>query len=182
MEELVVLVDDNGHKIGTAKKSEIHNARTPLHLAFSCYIFNSRGQFLLTRRALSKRVWPGWWTNSVCGHLMPGETTEQALRRRVAYEVGIDKLDSLSCILPNYRYTTPPDHGIIENEVCPVYVAVTKAEPSPNPDEVEDFEWLEWPKALKLVEADPGKYSWWMKDQIKLLKKSPQFKQFLNRF
>ena len=62
-QELVVLLDEEGRRIGTAAKSEIHHDSTPLHLAFSCYLFDGAGRVLLTRRALDKRAFPGVWTN-----------------------------------------------------------------------------------------------------------------------
>ncbi|HLI55784.1 MAG TPA: NUDIX domain-containing protein, partial [Actinomycetota bacterium] len=72
--ELIVLVDDTGAAHGVAEKFSAHHADTPLHLGFSCYIFDGGGRLLVTRRALSKKVWPGVWTNSLCGHPAPGET------------------------------------------------------------------------------------------------------------
>ena len=88
-EELVVLLDEQGEAIGTTPKRGVHHADTPLHLAFSCYLFDDTGRLLMTRRALHKPTWPGAWTNSVCGHPAPGEPIEDAVRRRVLDEVGV---------------------------------------------------------------------------------------------
>src|SRR5688572_7220641 len=118
MSELIVFVDENGKPTGeTGPKLESHTANTILHLAFSCYVFNDQGQFLITQRAHSKKVWPDVWTNSVCGHPGPGEDMVDAIRRRLLYELGMT-VKSFEVVLPNYRYTTPPYNAIIENEFC----------------------------------------------------------------
>ena len=58
-DELVVLLSPDGEAIGTAPKATVHHAETPLHLAFSAYLFNDRGELLLTQRALDKADVPG---------------------------------------------------------------------------------------------------------------------------
>jgi len=165
--EQIVFVDENGKPTGeTGPKLESHTANTKRHLAFSCYIFRkSDNKFLVTQRAFSKKVWPGVWTNSVCGHPAPGEGMEAAIRRRAAYELGIDTLEDISCVLPTYRYTTPPYNGIIENEFCPVFVAYVDGDPEPNPDEVEAYKWLTWPEYVDLLTNRPDDMSYWAKDQ-----------------
>lgn len=170
--ELIVFVDENGNPTGeTGPKLESHTDKTRLHLAFSCYIFRkSDNKFLVTQRALSKKVWPGVWTNSVCGHPMPGEAIEDAVRRRAQFELGISKLDGIDCVLPKYRYTTPPYNGIIENEFCPVFIAYTDEEPRPNQSEVEACKWLDWPAYVQMLERQPNIMSYWAKDQYKQLK------------
>ena len=55
----MVLVDDDGNPVGTAEKSAVHGARTPRHLAFSCYGFDADGRLLVTRRARDKVDVPG---------------------------------------------------------------------------------------------------------------------------
>lgn len=168
--ELIVLVDEKGTAVGQAEKWSSHHLQTPLHLAFSCYVFGRKGRFLATRRASDKRVWPGVWSNTVCGHPMPGETMEDAIRRRLWYELGMTVGD-LQVALPAYRYRAPPFAGIVENEFCPVYLASASAGPQPNPEEVENFRWLSWPEFLSASRLDTNDtWSWWCKDQAEQLK------------
>lgn len=178
MAEQIVLLDDNGNKIGTAEKFSSHHANTPLHLAFSCYIFNDNGEFLVTQRAHTKKVWPDVWTNSVCGHPAPDEDMIDAIKRRLEYELGMQATD-FRVVLPKYRYTTPPYNGIIENEVCPVYVARAASVPQPNPEEVDAYKWMKWQDYVAACESDPGDiYSWWCKDQLKQLKEQDLIRQY----
>ncbi len=175
MEEQIVFVNEDGTPTGeTGPKLASHTANTKMHLAFSCYIFRtSDHKFLLTQRALTKKVWPGVWTNSVCGHPAPGEKMEDAIRRRADFELGIKNLQTIQVLLPQYRYTTPPYNGIIENEFCPVYLAYVDDELfTPNSAEVEAFEWLSWADYVAKL-TDPKNeeiMSYWTKDQYKQLK------------
>lgn len=177
MIEHIVLLDENGNEIGEADKLSAHNEHTPLHRAFSCYIFNGDGLFLVTQRAMSKKVWPGVWTNSVCGHPGPGEAYEDAIIRRAHDELGMDIKD-IRLVLPNYRYTTPPFRGIIENEMCPVFVARQAGDVNPNPDEVEAYNWVSWNDYLLALQTNPDMYSYWTKEQAVLLEASSIFVTF----
>jgi isopentenyl-diphosphate delta-isomerase len=170
-EERIVFVDEQGKPTGeTGPKLASHTADTKLHLAFSCYIFHADTRlFLLTQRAHVKKVWPDVWTNSACGHPMPGETVEAAIHRRSKYELGLDTIQEITLVLPTYRYKTPPYNGIIENEFCPVYVAFVSAEPCPNPDEVEAYRWISWEDYGKLLREEADSMSYWAKDQYPLL-------------
>lgn len=163
--ELVVLLDESGAPTGTADKATVHTTETPLHLAFSCHLFNEAGEVLLTRRALAKRTWPGVWTNSFCGHPGPGENMEDAVHRRAAAELGIT-LASLAPALPDFRYRAVDASGIVENEVCPVFRATTTDALAPNPDEVMDYQWVA-PDALRTaVAATPFAFSPWIVLQL----------------
>lgn len=171
--ELIVLCDEEGNPTGTAEKLSSHHATTPLHRAFSCYVFDDLGRFLITQRARSKKVWPGVWTNSVCGHPAPEENITDAIKRRLAYELGM-KAKDFEVLLPTYRYATPPYNGIIENEYCPVYLARAITAPKPNPEEVEAFKWMSWYEYAKELELDSeDAYSWWCKDQLRELADHP---------
>lgn len=176
-EELIILLDDNLNELGTAPKLASHHAHTPLHRAFSCYIFDDKGSFLVTQRALSKKVWPGVWTNSVCGHPGLGESDQTAIARRAQDELGMTVHD-IAVLLPDYRYTTPPYEGIIENEICPVYAAHLASASDVNPEEVEAYTWMAWDEYINDITANPEKYSYWAKDQLKQLQNLPLLKSY----
>ena len=141
----VVLLAEDGTAIGTAAKAEVHHQDTPLHLAFSCYVFDEAGRFLITQRASHKPTFGGVWTNSACGHPAPGEPIEDAVRRRVGQELGLT-LDDLRLVLPGFRYRAVMDNGVTENEMCPVFVATTRDAVRLDPEEVDDHEWVDWPE------------------------------------
>jgi isopentenyl-diphosphate delta-isomerase len=166
--ELVVLLDDLGSPIGTADKLAVHGADTPLHLAFSCHVYDVAGRVLVTRRALSKLTWPGVWTNSFCGHPSPGESQDDAIARRAAFELGIG-LTRLEVVLPDFRYRAVDASGVVENEVCPVYRAMTTDAVEPNPDEVAEFAWLAPHELYAAVTAAPFAFSPWLGWQLEQL-------------
>jgi isopentenyl-diphosphate Delta-isomerase len=174
MQELIIYVDDNGEPTGeTEEKLAAHNGTTRKHLAFSCYVFNDKGQILTTQRARSKKVWPGVWSNSFCGHPMPGEDFYQAIARRADAELGM-KISSLQCIKKDYSYETPVFEGVSENEYCPLFIAKIDSDINPNSKEVEDYKWMEFDDYIDALTEDKGiEWSWWAKDQLKFVKKTP---------
>ena len=164
----VVLVDENGAPTGTAPKSTVHHDDTPLHLAFSCYVVDDEGRLLVTTRAASKPSFPGVLTNTVCGHPLPGENLDAAVRRRAREELGVE-VEELRLVLPAFRYRALMG-GIAENEVCPVFVG-RAADPTtaPDPDEVDDVRWVPWSEFSADVLAGRRDVSPWCAEQVPLL-------------
>src|SRR5262245_4801904 len=168
MGELVVLLDEQGNAVGTAAKPDVHNERTPLHLAFSCYVFDGRGFLLVTRRAWHKATWPGVWTNSVCGHPGPDEGIAAAVVRRARQELGVD-LKDVRLALPGFRYEAVMRNGLRENEMCPVFIALTSGTIRPNPEEVAEAAWEPWVTFRDDVLNGTREVSPWCRRQVALL-------------
>jgi isopentenyl-diphosphate delta-isomerase len=171
-QELVVLLDQARRPAGTRPTAEVHGADTPLHLAFSVYLFDAGGRFLATRRALGKRTWPGVWTNSCCGHPAPGEDPADAARRRVGQELGLQPA-RMDLVLPDFAYRAVAADGVVENEVCPVFVAHLDGDPeptpAPDPEEVAEWRWVPWASFRALATTAPWALSPWAVEQVRQL-------------
>lgn len=139
--EHVILLDEQDQPAGMLEKYAAHTFDTPLHLAFSCWLFNQQGQLLVTRRSLGKSLARGM---DQLGLRTPqqGETFEQAVTRRCRFELGVE-ISDIAPVHPAFRYRAVAPNGIVENEVCPVYAARVVSEVQPNDDEVMDYQWVD---------------------------------------
>lgn len=177
--EYVVLLDDGGRPIGRAPKADVHSVNTPLHLAFSCYAFDDSDRLLCTRRAESKLMFPGVWTNTCCGHPMPGEPVQDAVRRRLRDELGAT-IENLVCALPDFRYRAEMN-GLQENELCPVFLCRITTGPDPSPDEVADTRWVSWEAYVDKALSPASGLSPWSVLQVAELREDGSVDRFLAR-
>jgi len=176
--EEVVLLDAHGSPVGVADKRKIHGSHTPLHLAFSCYGFDSGGRLLVTRRSFTKAVFPGVWSNTCCGHPSPGEQGETAVRRRLAQELSLIARD-ITLVLPRFRYRAEMD-GVVENELCPVYLCRLEKQPTPDPDEVAEVRWQAWDEYVELATGADSVISVWSRLQVAELETGGHVSRFLS--
>jgi isopentenyl-diphosphate delta-isomerase len=90
---------------------------------------------------------------------------EKAIRRRAKDELGLE-LGAVTEVLPDFRYRAVDASGIVENEICPVFVAKALGEPNPAASEVCEWQWVR-PEALaSAVATTPFVFSPWLVDQM----------------
>lgn len=158
MEE-VILVNTADEAIGTMEKLEAHE-KGLLHRAFSVFIFNSKREMLMQKRAAHKYHSAGLWSNTCCSHPRPGEETRAAAKRRLEEEMG------LSLELENqfsFIYETAFGNGLTEHEFDHVYFGFTDQDPQINPDEVSDFKWQSVEELKEELKKKPEIFSSWFK-------------------
>jgi len=161
--EHVILVDEQDNETGTMEKMEAHE-KGLLHRAFSIVIFNSKGEMLLQQRANEKYHSGGLWTNACCSHPRPGESIEEAGKRKLLQELGF------VCDL-NYShkfvYKVELNNQLTEYEWDYVLIGYFDGEPSVNPKEAQSWKYESFETLRKDAEQNPDAYTCWFKLMLK---------------
>ena len=159
--EKVILVDEADREIGTMEKLAAHENGGTRHRAFSVFIFDAQGRWLLQQRAAGKYHFAELWTNACCSHPRPGETTAAAAHRRLKEELGFD------CPLSehfSFEYkAASPTGGLTEHEVDHVFTGVYAGEMTPNPEEVAAVRWVTPAELADEVRQHPDRFTPWFK-------------------
>jgi isopentenyl-diphosphate delta-isomerase len=94
---------------------------------------------------------------------------DDAIARRARRELGITVSD-IAVVLSYFRYRAVDASAIVENELCPVFRAVTHDEVRPAADEVAEFEWVEIDALHDAAIAAPYAFSPWLGWQLEQLR------------
>ena len=163
MNDLINLVDSSGKRIGGIEKLKAHQ-EGKLHEAFSVFVFDTKGELLLQRRAEGKYHSGGLWTNTCCSHAFMGELLEGAVHRRLQEEMGFDcELRELSPV----PYRAELANGLIENEYDHIFVGTSDATPTIDPAEASDFKRMKAGDLIVDIAAHPERYTEWLKIILK---------------
>ena len=156
--EHVILVDPSDRETGIMEKMEAHH-KGLLHRAFSVLLFNARGELLVQKRARTKYHSAGLWSNTCCSHPRPDEPMEDAIRRKLMQEMGIEAQTEYS---HKFAYKVSLE-GVVENEMDHVFLGEFNGEPVINTEEVEDWKYIGLSELQEDVARHPDHYSYWFK-------------------
>jgi isopentenyldiphosphate isomerase len=131
-DEFFPVVDEEGNEISIAPRSLCHDGKSKLlHPVVHLHLFNKRGDLFLQKRAMTKDLFPGRWDTSVGGHISPGESVEEALKRETLEELG----------LKNFRYQLKRKYiweSPRERELVYSFTGNSEEIPVINPEEIDD--------------------------------------------
>jgi isopentenyl-diphosphate delta-isomerase len=157
--EQVILVDQDDRETGVCEKLDAHQ-RGQLHRAFSVFVLDKRGALLIQQRAVTKYHTGGLWTNTCDGHPRPGETVQEAARRRLLEEMGFE------CDLTEafaFTYYAALGDDLVEHEYDHVLVGRFDGEPTPDPREASDWRWVDAKTLAEEMREQPDRYAPWFK-------------------
>jgi len=171
MPKKVILVDGKDREIGWEEKIKAHK-EGKLHRAFSIFIFNSKGELLLQKRAETKYHSPALWTNTCCSHPTPGKKLIDEAIRRLKEEMGIE-----SDLREIFSFVYKAILGnLTEYEFDHVFVGKFNGGASPkarrvvggwrpilNKEEVEDWKWIKPEELKRDIKENPQNYTYWFK-------------------
>ncbi|HVN95561.1 MAG TPA: isopentenyl-diphosphate Delta-isomerase [Syntrophorhabdaceae bacterium] len=177
-DDLLILVDKEDEIVGYEPKDMCHKGRGILHRAFSIFIFNEMGEFLLQRRSSSKPLWPQFWSNSVCSHPRKGETYEAAASRRLSEEIGLRA--DLSRLF-KFRYQARFGHVGSENEMCVVFSGVSNGPVRADPKEIEEWKFIAIPELDEQLRKQPRTFTPWFKTEWQRFRELDLPPRLLNR-
>jgi isopentenyldiphosphate isomerase len=159
--ELLQIVDREGNPVGTRPRSECHGNPDLIQAVVHLHLYDGAGRLYLQKRAADKDLYPGRWDTSVGGHVAPGETPDQAIRREAREELRIDLDDPGEGIasrrlerLQPYVYSDD-----VETEYVVPFRLVYPGALRPNPDEVEEGAYFELPEIRRRLQDQPDQFT-----------------------
>jgi isopentenyl-diphosphate delta-isomerase len=155
----VVLVDEQDVPRGKMEKMNAHE-NGELHRAYSIFIFNSKKELLLQRRALTKYHSSGLWTNTCCSHPQPDEILIESAHNRLNEEMGFD------CPIKdvfNFIYKVRLDNNLTEHELDHVFIGHYDKNPIVNVQEVMDWKYVGINEIKQDLKFNPEQYTVWFK-------------------
>ena len=159
-DEELILVDADDRETGFLSKAECHDGDGVLHRAFSAFLFDDCGALLLQQRAATKRLWPGYWSNSCCSHPRRDESMEVATRRRLDDELNVDA--ELKFVY-KFRYQASFGDRGSEHELCHVYVGRVRGIVQPNEQEIAAIRFVAVADLSRDLDENPDEYTPWFR-------------------
>ncbi len=158
-DEIYDVVDKEGNKIGTATWTEVHT-KGLLHQTAAVLIFkdDSKNKVLIQKRSASMKQHPNLWHNSAGGHILAGQTPDEAIRQEIQEEIFFNhNLPDLEIknICSFYTNDAP-----MNNEILHLYEAI---HPGPffydKKEVAEEPRWIKVDDLIRDISSNPEKYT-----------------------
>ncbi|MBP3708045.1 MAG: NUDIX domain-containing protein [Clostridia bacterium] len=174
MDELFDTYTREGEYLGVKTKKECHSKEaTFYHKPAWTWIYNSKGEFLIQKRAKCKKNFPNCWDMPCAGHIDAGESIIQGVIREAKEEIGIDITEQDCEFKFEYIMDWAKEIGQVYFIKCDKDISeFTIAE-----NEVAQIKWVSFDEIRKLIYSDE-----WVPMDIEYKDKViNEFKELLNK-
>ncbi len=151
MIEYVDVIDKEDNVIGKVTRAEMRK-KNLLHRGTTIYIFNSKGDILITKRTKIKDVYPGLLEIGHGGAVSSGESYEQNAYREIKEEVGIEDVEL------KYHYSSSAIDNLIKC-MFNVYTCIFDGKIIMQEEEVEDYFWISIEKLKEMIEKQSEQFT-----------------------
>jgi isopentenyldiphosphate isomerase len=122
-EEYLDILNEDGSLTGESfTYKEVHK-RGLLHRTARVWFVNSKGEVLVQKRSMNKKIFPGLWDAGVGGHVSSGETSVEGAQKETREEIGLEiPKEEYQLIFTIRAPKTKYFDDFIDNEINDVYV------------------------------------------------------------
>ena len=142
---IIDVVDRADTPVGIIPRAEVFQKHANFRVSH-VLIFNSRGELLLQRLALSRNRNPGAWGSSVASYIFSTEDYLQAAQRRVGQELGISDF-----VIAPLGKTEMLDDGCLK--FISVFQSFSDGPFHYDPSHIDRVEFVSTPEIRRLIET-----------------------------
>ena len=191
----LILFDQNDQQIGEASVIDGHLHDGRRHRAITAFLRDENGRFLMTKRSLTKPLWPTYWDAAYSTHPRVGETVEACTIRRSKEELGTQIGTGDPTCRPNNTQSVFTDHLSYEyhikwnaafseweiNHILLANIPSTIDLNNINPEEISDYQWMTWDQITDWVQKDSDLISPWLTIAIQKIQMDPELKKIFSK-
>jgi isopentenyl-diphosphate Delta-isomerase len=145
--ELLDVIDENDNILRTADKREVRE-KNLRHRGANVFVFNSKGEILITKRSMKRFLFPGLLELGQGGSVSHGESYEECAVREVWEEVGVKdaKIEYMFTIKYSNSHT---------NYIGKIFRCLYDGKIIVDGIETDSFFFISIPKLAKMIKENP---------------------------
>ncbi len=166
--EILEFFDKNGRLLGAEKRDIVHS-KGLFHRTVNVLVLNTEGMVFLQKRCAKKDICPSSWDISAAEHLKQGEDYQDAAKRCLKEELGIDAeaIKIRGVHLQKNEY----ENGKKDYELVELYKAVCSSIIKINKYELEDGKFFRAEDIEKLIASNKNAFTPWFLDEWSYIRK-----------
>ena len=152
MEEMLDVYTRDGKYLGVRTRAECHTENPGFyHKPAWTWVYNSKNEILVQKRAMCKKRYAGYWDMACAGHVDAGETPKQGAIREAREEIGLEVSEEDVKLM--FEHIEDEDYWEI-GQVFFIKADKNEEDFILQKEEVEEVKWLSFKEFKKLFYSE----------------------------